>query len=79
MKRPAPPELQDLNVRISFPKPIESVGWASPDVDGGKFHSIPFRVHKDENTSWIEFTVPSLEYWDSIFLAASKSLAESAH
>jgi dextranase len=79
MKRPAPPELQDLNVAISSAKPIESVGWASPDVDGGKFHSIPFRVRKDEKTSWIEFTVPSLEYWDSIFLAAPQSPAESAH
>ncbi len=78
MKRPAPPQLQDLNVAISSPMPIESVGWASPDVDGGKFHSIPFRVRKDESTSWIEFTVPSLEYWDSIFLAAPQSHVESA-
>lgn len=79
MNRPAPPQLLNLDLEISSPKPIESVGWASPDVDGGQFHSIPFRVRKDAHTSWIEFTVPSLLYWDSLFLASPKSPAESAH
>jgi dextranase len=79
MKRPVPPVLKDLNIEVSSPKPIESVGWASPDVDGGKFHSIPFRIRNDDNTSWIEFTVPSLLYWDSIFLASPQSPPEYAH
>ena len=68
MTRPEPPSLQNLRVRVSSPGITKSVGWASPDVDGGQFHSIPFRVHKDGKTIWIEFTLPKLNYWDTIFL-----------
>jgi dextranase len=68
MNRPAPPVLRDLEVRISSSKPVESIGWASPDVDGGSFHPVPFHVQKDGNSSWIELSLPSLQYWDSIFL-----------
>jgi dextranase len=79
MDRPSPPQLKDINLEISFPKPIESVGWASPDVDGGKFHSIPFRTHNDGSSVWIEVTLPSLQYWDSVFLASPQSPLESGH
>lgn len=79
IKRPVPPQLQDLSVEISTPKPVESVGWASPDVDGGKFHSVPFRFRRDGSAFWIEITLPSLQYWDSIFLASPQSHSESAH
>jgi dextranase len=72
MKRPAPPTLQNLLVKISSQKPIESAGWASPDVDGGRFHPIPFHTRRDGNSSWIELTVPSLQYWDSIFLQSER-------
>jgi dextranase len=79
LKRPAPPKLQPLEVEISSPKSVESVGWASPDVDGGKFHSIPFRSRTEGSSVWIGITLPSLEYWDSIFLASPKSFTESEH
>jgi hypothetical protein len=48
------------------------VGWASPDFDGGQFHSIPFQVRKDVNSAWIEFTVPALRYWDTIFIGTNQ-------
>jgi dextranase len=67
--RPEPPLLKSLRVRLSSTKHIRSVGWASPDVGGGQFHSVPFQLHKNGKTTWIEFTLPELHYWDTVFLA----------
>ncbi len=72
MTRPEPPVLQDLRVQISSPEAIKSLGWASPDFEGGKFHSIPFQVHADGKTTWIEFSLPKLHYWDTIFMGSSR-------
>jgi dextranase len=68
MSRPEPPSLQNLRVEVSSPDTIRSVGWASPDFDGGQFHSIPFQLRKSGNSAWIEFTLPALHYWDTIFI-----------
>jgi dextranase len=70
MTRPEPPLLQNLRVEVSSPKAIKSVGWASPDFDGGQFHAIPFQVHEDGKATWIEFTLPKLRYWDTIFMGS---------
>lgn len=67
--RPEPPLLKALQVQIASTEDIRSVGWASPDVDGGQFHSIPFQTHKKENSTWIEFLLPELHYWDTVFLS----------
>jgi dextranase len=68
MNRPTPPVLENLHVEVALPESTESVGWASPDIDGGKFHPIPFKVIKDGSTPRVQFTLPKLEYWDSVFL-----------
>jgi dextranase len=68
MTRPEPPVLENLRIKLFSPESIQSVGWASPDVDGGQFHPIPFEHQKDEDSIWIEFTVPTLQYWDTIFM-----------
>ena len=68
MTRPEPPSLRNLQVQVSSSKAIRSVGWASPDFDGGQFHSIPFQVHKNRKAESVEFTLPQLHYWDTIFI-----------
>jgi dextranase len=68
MTRPEPPTLQNVQVQVSSPETIRSVGWASPDFDGGQFHSIPYHLRKDGKSTWIEFTLPKLHYWDTIFI-----------
>jgi dextranase len=67
--RPEPPLLKTLHVEIAAPEVIGSVGWASPDVDGGEFHSIPFTTRQDGPIVWTQFTLPELHYWDTVFLA----------
>ena len=67
--RPGPPLLKTLQMQIASTENIRSVGGASPDLDGGQFHSIPFHIHENGNTAWIEFTLPELHYWDTVFLS----------
>jgi len=68
MKRPDAPVLENLHVAVSSPEEIRSVGWASPDMDSGQLHSVPFQKRRDSGTQWIEFTLPQLHYWDTVFL-----------
>ena len=72
MDRPEPPSLKNLRVQVLSSGTVRSVGWASPDFDGGQFHSISFHLRKDETATWIEFTVPSLHYWDTIFIGTNQ-------
>jgi dextranase len=69
MERPEPPLLNQVPVKVRLAETIRSVGWASPDVDDGQFHPLPFRAYVESGTQWIEFSVPQLKYWDTIFLS----------
>jgi dextranase len=77
MTRPAPPSIRDLRLQISSPENLLSVGWASPDVDGGRFHPISFKSLKDGDSTWIEFTLPTLQYWDTVFLKTARRSSSS--
>lgn len=68
MTRPEPPTLLDLHVRIASPGTVSAVGWASPDVDGGAYHAVPFHLRRQGASTWVELTLPSLHYWDTIFI-----------
>ncbi len=69
MKRPEPPLLENLRIRVRLPESVRAVGWASPDVDDGQFHSLTFSRHSNSGSQWLELTVPQLKYWDTIFLS----------
>jgi dextranase len=68
LTRPEPPVLKSLRVQVSSTKKIHSAGWASPDIDGGQFHAIPFEIRHQPDADWIELTLPELHYWDTVFL-----------
>jgi dextranase len=69
MKRPEPPLLKGLHLEISGAADVRSAGWASPDVDGGRFHAIPFEVKGQGRSASLRLTLPELRYWDTIFLS----------
>jgi dextranase len=71
--RTAPPKLHDVKASVAMDTSIGSVGWASPDVDGGRFHELPFESKLDGTRFQISFSLPSLEYWDMIVLKPSLS------
>jgi dextranase len=69
MSRPEPTLLQDLRLEIVDAPGVRSAGWASPDVDGGKFHPLHFAKKRLNGVAVIQLTVPTLCYWDTIFLS----------
>lgn len=66
--RPEPPLLAGLRVRVQMDGAITRAGWASPDVDGGKFHSVAVRRGEDRGERYVEVVLPSLKYWDMLVL-----------
>lgn len=66
--RPEPPLLSAVKVRVRVDGAITEAGWASPDVDGGRFHSLAMRSGDDHGERYIEVVLPSLQYWDMLVL-----------
>lgn len=76
---------QDLNA--SYPTPtaqsnvqvkyyygsgtVSSVAWASPDYQNGKSYDLSYTTGSDGGGNYISFTVPSLQYWDMIYISKS--------
>ena len=66
--RPDAPLLHHVRLRIHVPQEVLSVGWASPDMDGGRFHELPFTRGSTAGGAYIDVLVPSLKYWDIVVL-----------
>ncbi|MBI2515965.1 MAG: glycoside hydrolase family 66 protein [Opitutae bacterium] len=75
--RPDAPLLKDVRVRLRLAGKISSVGWASPDCDGGRYRSLPFAAGHDADGEYVDVIIPSLKYWDVLFLERSATGAES--
>lgn len=66
-KRRAAPLLHGVRVKLVETGTARFAGWASPDVDGGQYHRL--KVLKPHgNSSSFELVIPSLKYWDVIFV-----------
>lgn len=66
--RPDAPLLHQIRVRVYLPQEILSAGWASPDVDGGRFQELRYTRGSTAAGSYIELLLPSLKYWDVVIL-----------
>jgi len=62
------PQLHDLHVKVTLSKRVRSVGWASPDVDGGRFHVLTFQKDSTKQGDEIGLMLPELHYWDTLFI-----------
>lgn len=47
---------------------ISKVWVASPDVNDGRAKSLDFKRGWDNNGDYVEFDVPSLEYWNLVYM-----------
>ena len=65
-----PTTKNNLSVKyyISPNASVSGVYFASPDVNGGITSSLQYSLGNDSNGSYVTFTVPSLEYWDMIYI-----------
>ena len=64
MKRPEPPRLPNVEVKLAGMDGVKAAGWASPDVDNGRYH--PLAMRRKGGVTIV--TLPELRYWDTIFL-----------
>jgi len=63
------PEIQEnLKVKFYTDRKISSVYLCSPDFSNCESLSLSHDKGTDSNGKYIEFTVPSLQYWDMIYM-----------
>lgn len=64
--QPAPTVQTDVEVKYYYTSSVTpaSVYVASPDVNGGVAQSLSFTTGTDSGGNYVEFTLPSLDYWD---------------
>jgi len=61
-----PTPLDELRVYYRTEQKVERVWLASPDFTSPRAAILDFRSGRDTQGSYIEFTVPRLEYWDLV-------------
>ncbi|MBC2579500.1 glycoside hydrolase family 66 protein [Clostridium sp. DJ247] len=65
---PVPTALSNFTVKYYYTDPVGSVSFASPDYDNGKTYNVQFTKGSDIGGNYITFTVPTLQYWDMIYI-----------
>lgn len=76
---PTPDTMTDLPVKLYVPagtRPGLNLYVASPDANDGEPRQLQYRVGRDSNGTFLEFTVPQLQYWDTIWLDDDAALPE---
>ena len=69
---PAPPIQTNITVKYYYGTgTVNSVTLASPDINGGVAQSLGFSTGSDSGGNYVEFVVPSLDYWDMIMVSMS--------
>jgi dextranase len=68
-----PTAIKDLNVKYYTDSIVEEVKIASPDLNNCISKDLKFEKGSDSKGKYIEFTVPSLDYWDMIYLKREKT------
>ncbi len=67
-KKAAPHKAEEITVTYYTDKKISKVYLASPDHNDCRSEELGFQVNKNEQGNYITFKVPSLEYWDMIYM-----------
>ncbi|HXR66705.1 MAG TPA: glycoside hydrolase family 66 protein [Ktedonobacteraceae bacterium] len=66
--KPAAATLRDLRVELQVNEEITGVYAASPERDEGRPCLLDYRLCQREGTTWLQTTLPALEYWSMITL-----------
>lgn len=66
---PPPQTLHDVTLKVELPKVVKA-GWASPDIDQGKWHVLEIRQTSQTPASY-EVTIPELSYWTMVLFQQS--------
>ncbi len=68
--QPAPSVQSNVQVKYYYTSATapSSVYAASPDVSGGEAQSLAFTTGSDSGGNYVEFTLPTLDYWDMAWI-----------
>ena len=66
--RPEPALLRAIPVRYYTDAEVKALYMASPDLDDIAPQELAFETGSDDKGSYVAFTVPSLQYWDMVFM-----------
>ncbi|HET7580123.1 MAG TPA: glycoside hydrolase family 66 protein [Bacillales bacterium] len=70
---PKPKTQSQLSVKYYYGSgTVKTIAWASPDYHNGRSHHLNFKKGQDSKGKYVQFTVPSLSYWDMIYMRKSK-------
>ncbi len=71
-KYPAPTPQANITVKYyGVTGTVTGVNWATPDSQNGKSEPLPFTISSDARGQYLQFTVPRLAYWDTIFVSTT--------
>ncbi len=72
---PAPTAQSNVSVKYYYGSgAINSVQLASPDFNGGAISNLNYTTGSDSGGKYVNFTVPSLMYWDMVLVQARPQL-----
>ncbi|MFC0561573.1 glycoside hydrolase family 66 protein [Halalkalibacter alkalisediminis] len=76
-QKDTPEKITNFDLKYYYSDEINSVWLASPDKDGGRSEQLSFTKSRDEYGKYISITVPSLEYWNLIYMSSDDPIATS--
>ncbi|GGH19099.1 glycoside hydrolase family 66 protein [Paenibacillus segetis] len=77
-EKDTPRMLSDVRVRYYSEKNIQSAWVTSPDpAYNSRSHKLDFTKGSDANGSYVELTVPSLEYWNMLYFSEEDTAAST--
>ncbi|NLJ19487.1 glycoside hydrolase family 66 protein [Globicatella sulfidifaciens] len=67
-----PTSVEQLELKYYYGDKPKSVWLASPDIESGRSQELTFSYDHDNQGDFIRFTIPSLEYWNMIYMVKDK-------
>ena len=72
-KKETPDKLSNFEMKYYYSDEVNSVYLASPDDDNGRTKELDFTKGSDQYGNYVKIAVPSLEYWNMIYMSTDKS------
>lgn len=72
-QKETPQQISNFEMKYYYSNEVNSVWLASPDANDGRSKPLAFTKGKDRNGKYLKITVPSLEYWNMIYMSVEDS------
>lgn len=65
--------VHDLHIAVRVEQEVAGVYAASPDQEAGRPQRLNYSVSQRDGSTWVQFVLPSLEYWSMLTLRAAET------